>query len=488
MRRSVTIDHVYLAAALLLVALRPLLTAIPPNDFWWHLAMGREILATGAVPLVDSFSYTQTGQPFYNQAWLAQLLMVALYRLGGVPLLLVVQSAVIALAYGLLLRLCLLRSERLRLSVVLLLLVALPLSFDNWTIRPQSYVFPIFALYVTILTEYRLGRSNYLWALVPLMALWVNMHGSFVLGLALIGLTGAGELFKRLRRGGAFAAAATTHRAPLLPLALWGAACGLTLLLNPRGPAVIGYVRNLLSTSSVTSLVVEWAPPTIRDINGAIFFLVLIGCIVALTYARRKPDLTDMLLAGALLWLALGAVRNIVWFGFVATPLLAVQLATLLPPPSPKRLAGSTPLNLALIGMLASLLIIASPWVKPALLPAPNGLLLTEDTPVGATAALEQLEPRPQRLFHPMGAGSYLIWQARDIPVFIDPRIELYPYAQWQDYIALSSGQDVPRLLDAYGFDALLLDPEEQKGLLAAVKGSGWRVRYSDARAVLLTR
>ena len=40
----------------------------------------------------------------------------------------------------------------------------------------------------------------------------------------------------------------------------------------------------------MTSLVTEWAPPTIRDLGGMIFFLFLLLCIVVLAYARRRPD------------------------------------------------------------------------------------------------------------------------------------------------------------------------------------------------------
>src|SRR5215470_8803713 len=101
-RFILTLEHVWLAAALMLIALRPLLTPIPPNDFWWHMASGRAILAQGAIPTLDSFSYTQAGQPFFNQGWLAQLLMYGLYELGGLALIYIVQALVIALAYGLL--------------------------------------------------------------------------------------------------------------------------------------------------------------------------------------------------------------------------------------------------------------------------------------------------------------------------------------------------------------------------------------------------
>ncbi len=182
-RFAPTLDHVWLAVALALLALRPLLTPIPPNDFWWHLATGRAIVAQGQIPVVDSFSYTRFGQPFFNQGWLAQLFMYGLHQLGGVPLIIITQALVIALAYWLLLRLCIRRSGSVRLSVALLLLATVPLSFSNWIVRPQSYALPIFAGFLTILTEYRLGMSRRLWLLPPLMALWVNLHGTFVLGL-----------------------------------------------------------------------------------------------------------------------------------------------------------------------------------------------------------------------------------------------------------------------------------------------------------------
>ncbi len=500
-----TIEHVWLAAALMLIALRPLLTPIPPNDFWWHLATGRLIVAQGAIPTVDSFSYTRSGAPFYNQGWLAQIFMYALYQAGGIPLILIVQALVIALAYGLLLRLCIRRSDHLRLSVALLLLTTMPLSFTNWIVRPQSYALPIFAAFLTILTEYRLGLSRRLWLLPLLMALWVNIHGTFVLGLALIGLTFAGEAFKSLRRWLPNRDEGATGRPgdqamvarplapspprPLISLVLWGAITALAILLNPRGLEVLGYVRNLLGANAVTGLVTEWAPPTIRDLEGKIFFLFAIGCGAVLIYARRRPDLTDMLLFGAFLWLALGASRNVVWFGFVATPLLIAQAATLIPAERARRGgAGSPALNATLIGMLALLLAIALPWVKPALLPPAVGSLLSQDTPVAAVDFLRAQPDRPRHLFHSEAAGSYLIWAAPEQPVFVDTRIELYPYEQWRDYINLGQANNAAELLRKYDIDGLLLSVERQQPLIGAARRDGWVERYADKQTVYLTR
>ncbi len=482
----ITLDHVWLATALILLALRPLLTPIRPHDFWWHMATGRLIVQTGAIPTVDQFSYTQAGQPFYNQGWLAQVLMYGLYQAGGLPLLLITQALVIVLAYGLLLRIVVLRTGRLRLGVGLVLL-SMVVVFDNWLIRPQSYALPLFAAFLLILTEFRMGRANRLWLLPLLMILWVNIHGTFVLGLILIGLTFVGELIQRR-----WPEQQSAYRLPFVAyhqLVIWGSLTALAVLLNPRGFSVIGYVRTLLSSSAVTTLVTEWAPPTPHTLGGALFFIFVLVCIVVLAAARKRPPVTDMLMFLPFLWLAFGGTRHIIWFDMVALPLVAVQLSTLLPEPFTRRSGGSSVLNGLLIGVLMLMLVAGLPWFKPALFPPALGALLSSDTPVAAVEALKSDPARPQRLFHTEGYGSYLIWAVPEQPVFVDPRIELYPYEQWADYIKLGQGNDVNALLEKYAIDGLLLSKETQKPLINAVRGdAAWTLRYEDDEAAYFVK
>jgi hypothetical protein len=276
----------------------------------------------------------------------------------------------------------------------------------------------------------------------------------------------------------------------LSPLLLWGAATALALLINPRGFEVIGYVRNLLGTTAVTSLITEWAPPTIRQLDGVIFFLFLCMNICVLIYSRRRPDPTDVILFFAFLWNALSARRNIVWFGFVATQLLAVQAATLIGTRrSSRRIDDRPTLNAVLMGVLGVFLAIALPWWRSALPPPLAGALVTEDTPVAAVAFLRDQSHRPRRLFHASGYGSYLIWQAPEQPVFIDPRIELYPIEQWRDYIDISGAKNAAMLLQRYDIDALLLDAVHQKPLIEfARKDGSWVERYKDDHTVYFSR
>jgi len=502
--RRLRLDDVWVAVALVLVALRALLTPVPPYDFWWHMATGRLIAATGRIPTVDGFSYTRAGEPFFNQSWLAQLLMYGLHTLGGVPLLIAFQALLLAGTYGLLLRLCIRRTGAVRLSAGFLMLATMPASFDNWMVRPQTYALPLFVAYLYVLERWRADgggdglwrrwRRTGLWLLPALGAAWVNLHGSFVLGGALVGLTFLGEALGRWWEGRAAGPAGRTiARPPLTDLLLAGALVGGSWLLNPGGPMVIGYVRGLLGSSAVTRLVTEWSPPTIREPNSLIFFLFVTAGMAILAYSRRRPPPSEMLVAGALLWLSLSAVRNIIWFVAAATPLLVAQLAAWREPPAPRRapFQGLPAVNGALVGVFGLLLLIALPWVKPALnLPPQVGALLDADTPVAAVERLRADPDRPERLFHELGYGSYLIWSAPEQPVWIDPRIELYPFDQWRDYQRLSAGEDVDTILARYGVDGLLVSLEKQPALAdyARARPEQWELRYEDMHSAYFVR
>jgi hypothetical protein len=515
-RRGLTLDQVWLIAAVAFVALRIFLSPVPPNDFWWHMATGRVIAESGQIPQVDVFSWTRAGEPFYNQSWLAQLILYGLFQAGGLPLIILVQAIVLGAAYGLLVHLCAIRSASPRLSAGIFMLATLPASFNNWVVRPQSYAIPLFILSLYVLSMWRFAERGSPWGrLAPLLALpaagliWVNLHGSFVLGGALIALTFAGEAARRFLEDRAEARAWATRpvgapadvlgrperpwRPPLWHLLVAGALTGLAWLANPGGLQVLGYVRNLLSSSQVTTLVTEWAAPTVRESGGAIFFGFLIALVVVLAYARRAPDLVDMLICGAFLWLALGAVRNNIWFVAVATPLFAVQAAAWLhPADAPRRptFQGLPALNAALVGVFGLALLVTLPWVKPALdLPPSVGALADERTPIAAVEALRADPDRPERLFHDMAYGSYLIWAAPEQKVWVDPRIELYPFEQWRDYQRLAAGRDL-ELLDRYRFDGLLLNNDGQEGLVAWAKEQPdrWELRYADEQSSYFVR
>ncbi|MFN2213222.1 MAG: hypothetical protein ACK2UE_09125, partial [Anaerolineales bacterium] len=93
-RYNLRIEHLWglivLAGIFIFINTHP----IRPYDFWWHITIGREILATGHIPTVDIYSYTAAGQPYpsYQMFWLMEILLYSVYRLGGAALVVFMQS------------------------------------------------------------------------------------------------------------------------------------------------------------------------------------------------------------------------------------------------------------------------------------------------------------------------------------------------------------------------------------------------------------
>jgi hypothetical protein len=222
-----------------------------------------------------------------------------------------------------------------------------------------------------------------------------------------------------------------------------------------------------------------------------IFFLFVIIGVALLAYAPRRPDPVEMLVAGAFFWIALGAVRNNIWFIAVATPLLVDLLASWIPRGDAPAFQGAPPINAAFAGVIGLMLLLALPWVKPALdLPPELGGLLSPDTPVAAVDFVRGDARQPSRLFHEMGYGSYLIWADPRQKVWADPRIELYPLDQWLDYQWLSGGANADDLLAKYRIDGLLLSNKNQEALVAYAKARPqvWEQRYADDEATYFVR
>lgn len=167
-----------------LVALAFLLGLFPMHDHdtWWHLATARLIVSTHAVPSVDVFTWT-ADKLWIDLYWLPQLIMLALYSLGGATALVLAKSSACALVAWLGLR----AGKRApSWTLVLAWIPALVLVSGRICERPETVSFILLAAWLAVLGQ--APRSpRLLWLLSPLQCLWVNSHGLFVLGPLLLG-------------------------------------------------------------------------------------------------------------------------------------------------------------------------------------------------------------------------------------------------------------------------------------------------------------
>lgn len=475
-----TLERVYLAAVVILTTAAALQVIVRPHDFWWHLANGRTIIVSSVFPTIDTFTYTRGGEPFFNQMWLAQVVMYLLHRVGDVALVVAAHGALIGLAYAGLLQMCTRLTGRPRLCALVFLMAVVPLSFTNWAVRPQPYAFPIFVTFLALLVydrgQTRAGaKASSVWLLPPLMVLWVNLHGSYVLGLVLVTIVAGTGLLTR---------AYADNKQDVTRLAAVAAATWAASLLNPRGFDVLSYAASMMTNASV-ALASEWRPVSVGDFMGVLYF-AFSGCVILLMiYAPRRPRPLEAVVVVLFMLLGFTAVRHTIWFALAAAPLVCLQASSMMRPPPMRRDPGIPLLNGVLLAVFASALILSLPWVRQTL-QLPVGSELTSATPAAATRYLNTIPDRPERIFNDLGYGSYLAWALPDQKTFIDPRFELFPVEQVEDYRSLSSGRDVEALTEKYDFDAFLISRESQSNLVARLKAwRAWRLAYEDDEALL---
>jgi len=506
--RRFSIEHLWcltvLAGVFVFLSTHP----IRPHDFWWHIAAGREIVATGQIPTVDTFSFTVPGRPFnYQVYWLMEMALYLVYSLGGPALVILAHTLTITAAYGLLLWLCWQLAGDWR-AAALATLFAAALGFNDWNVRPQAITFPAAALYLWAIYRYR-RRPAWRWlAVFPLATLvWVNSHSSFFIGLFLLGLWLADEAWQAGKAWWLNTGPADLRR--LLPPGMALALSALAALVNPQGPGILSYLNFMAGNPVIQNLVPEWMPPSFQTLHGSLFLIGLLVTAALLALSPRRPGFFQMITFLAFALLGLRTARGIVWFGIVMAPILAEHWPALADQVSTLRLSGrgasppgsaagrqspdprSTLLNYVMAGAILVGVIVSLPLFKSWLPLSPEKTgLISPETPVEATHFLLREHP-PGPLFHNLTFGSYLIWAAQPTyPVFVDPRVDLYPAEIWLHYLEISNAYcNWEQRLEGYGVRTLMLSPQEQPALVQAAQASPrWRQIYQDRQALIFVR
>ena len=151
------------------------------GDTNWHIATGRWILAHGAVPATDPFSYTAAGQPWVTHEWLSEVFMALAYNAmgwGGLALLTSLAAAAVAVLLA-----NALRKKMSILGVAVALIMAGALFLPHYLARPHVIALPLLVFWTLALMKAVDQKGMPALWLLPLMAVWANLHGSFIFGL-----------------------------------------------------------------------------------------------------------------------------------------------------------------------------------------------------------------------------------------------------------------------------------------------------------------
>lgn len=481
-----TLPRLPLIAVILafLFVLRLLLPFSADPDVWWHLKTGQAFVEQGSLHFPDAFAYTSSPTAGVLAEWLAQLVFYGAHALGGFLALELLVASVLTLYCWLTYRNCqrLLRGDE---GKAILVTLACGLLASISAARPHLFTFLLFAVLLSLLLDFKYaGRTRHFWLLPPIFLLWANLHGGYFIGLALLALFLASEWLQHYWR--------RAHALPkdgLRRLTLWAGLGFLATAVNPHHVHYWLYPFEMLFVSSDMQNIQEWLSPDFHEPLMLYFLLLVFLFFMALLHARRRFDLTEILVPGMFIAAAFISRRNIPLAALAIAPFLALALherdylrqeqhaAT--------RQLGSVEnrLNWLLLLMATLMLALGLPKMQ-----AQSEKIHTALVPVAAADFIEQHHIQG-RMFNTHHYGGYLIYRfAPQRQVFLFGRHDVFPAGFTRDYFAMYGGASNWRqLLDKYAIDYLLIENQAPlRQLLLA--GHDYRLVYEDKHNSVLLR
>ena len=444
------------------------------SDAWLTILGGRTVAHSG-LPRHDPFTILTLGHRWVDQQWLAQLGFYGLWSAGGWTLV----AVIVLIAYLTAFMLAALTARSLAASdrsVALLFLACFLTGLPNTVFRAQILAYLLFALLLGLLLSDAKERTRRVYLVFPLLALWANVHGSVVVGAALVSLRGLTVVLERLRARPP--AASWRGRAAALLVLPW-----LCTLVSPYGLALPGYYRSVLANSKLTDSIVEWAPGTVR--GQPLFFALLLGGLWIAAGSRTTLTGFAKLALALLAVLGLLAVRNEVWFALAAAAILPRALDGLWAPSQGER-RGS--LNVALGA--AGVAIVAGAIVSVA---THGRSWFEREYPARAAAAVEaaaRSDPHA-RVFADERYADWLLFLDPTLAgrVAYDARFELLSNRQLTVVVDFRAEHGLDWQRAARGYGLLVLDPAGDKGAVRLFERlHGTTVLFRDSHVVVLRR
>ena len=278
------------------------------GDVFYQLAAGQWMLAHHTVIRHDVFSYTVDGRPWLAEEWGFEVLLAwSVNHIGAVSYWLVSAGACSAALVAGVVRWRMTGAGWLW-TAVLSVLAGAGLSV-GLAARPQDLSYLFFAMLMLLLTLAR-RRHAWLYAVPPLLLIWANVHGSFLLGLGMLALEILWSFMPPL-----IGRLAVTRPLPKRLAGLTLASSLLATFVNPHGPALISYALKVTTSPQLSNAIAEWQSP---NFHSYLYLGVIVGPLLLLVGLLALSDtvfaLGDLVLACLLFLAALHAVRFTPYF------------------------------------------------------------------------------------------------------------------------------------------------------------------------------
>jgi len=498
---------------------RPLADA----DIGWHIRTGEQILTTHSLPRTDPFSSTMQGQPWFAWEWLYDILLGVLHQACGlngvVWLCALLVAAIFALLFSQLLR----RGTGLLLAVVLMLL-AEAASMIHLYARPHIVSW-LFSLLWFVALEHWERWEHWQharppgwirWFFPASMLLWVNLHGGWLFGIALLGIYTLAAFVEswRARKNDAFAAIRAAHRARAMAASFVASAAAT--LVNPYGWRLHEHIYRYLSDRYLMNRIDEFRSPDFHGWAERCFAIMLVLVLIAFAKSRKNLRLSHLLVVLLAVYAGFYSSRNIpvssMLLALIAGPMLWENFASLVDKPGAwqwlregaSRISdfsdrmGAQEIELrghlwpVVAVALALAICLQGGWLGSRQLI--QAQFDPRKVPVAAVTFLQSElqgnQPSMEPVFSTDAWGGYLIYRMYpERKVVIDDRHDLYGSGRIRQYLILTGAEPGwQSVLEEWKIRTALLPADSTLANLLRETPRDWRVAYEDKVAVVFER
>ena len=271
-------------------------------DADWLAALGRDIAQSGSIPHGVPFAAVSSAG-WHNVPVIGELVFHGLQAGLGPRGLALAQVAAVAFC------LWLLAADMRRGGIadtpaaLVMMLTAFAAAPALLAVRSQLFSLALFPLVLLLVRDEARRPSRRIWLLVPLVAVWSNLHGGVLIGIA---VAAAYLLLTRLRRD------------PLVAVGVLGG-MAVALFATPALLSTGAYYRGVMGSVAATHGEGMWAPLSLSSPFDLVFLATAVPLVVLAL--RSRPALWETVVIVALAVVAVRAGRNEVWLAlFLATP------------------------------------------------------------------------------------------------------------------------------------------------------------------------
>lgn len=460
-----------------------------------------------------------------NGAWVTHELLCDLifglpFSLLGLNWVVLSSSIAIALAFVWSYQMARSRGSGL-LPTLVLMIVSMEACTVHWSARPHvfSYLLFLAAYYRCFIAKTSLKNNCAIFALI--FFLWANLHGSFPLGLMMIGMRAIGDLWERMlakftikeikptgpneaedlatKESGAQPDTSNSNTWSLKESVAIAISSVVACCINVRGASFLTYVIEYLTNPKIQFHSDEW-----RSLDFSLglpawsFLLLCFALLCAWVYAKNKPRIGEFLFLSALCCSSIYAMRLVPYFALAVIPAAAAQLANL----QANKTANSLPFLKSILAVdkqasLAETNSAKLSWVHLILVLVMSGAFLFlpafkvadfDPTRLPVESANYLQKNKVTGLgFTKDNWGAYIYWRLGE-PIFLDDKTDFYSQKLLDDYMTIfMTKPGWQQALDKYKF-AYILIPAGLPLQFDLEKMAEWKQVFSDPGSVLFVR